>query len=311
MAQTTKHRIMGVQAGATLIGGITNTATEMNTEVRAEATSGESDPRFVSLVGQQPGGNFATYHIARALALLGSVGTAISALGTGLNFYLGRVSQVGAGPDAGSVHRKYTFSQGILVPVSVTVEGRGDATLTCDCRSVSPDGTTHPIALTKNVALPAGLVDDERFALSKIKLAGQVYTGARSVTINFGLNIEQDQVDGELFDTQASVDTREASIVIRGKNPAWLGPDAAEVPLQGRGLAHADTEIFLRKRVLKSDFHPLGNSEHIKFSASGIAHVPTPFEGASTGAAETEITIVPNYDGTNPPVKVTTGTAIT
>ena len=311
MAQTNHHRLYGVQAGAVLIGGVTNTATDMNSDIQSEATSGESDPRFVSLVGQQPGGNFATYHIARVLSVLGSVGTAISALGTGLNFFLAKVSQAAAGPDAGAVHRKYTFSQGILVPVSVTVEGRGNATLTCDARSVSADGTTHPMALTKAVALPAGLVDDERFVLSKIKLAGQVYTGARSVTINFGLNIQLEEVDGELFDTNASVSTREASIVIRGKNPEWLGPDAGEVPLVGRGVAHADTEVFFKKRLLKGTFHPLGNSEHIKFSASGMVHVPTPFDAAQGSSAETEITIVPNFDGTNPPVKVTTGTAIT
>jgi len=306
MGVTRKHSLYAVGLGATLLGGITRQSIALGSEVRREATSGETYARFQSLYAQKIAPGFSTKCIATALTACGTVGASIADMAGGLALYAQKHAD-GSSRTAGSNHRKYGFTRGILAPKNLTVDHRGDALLTYDAVVVY-DGTNEPMVITDSVALPAGITDAERFTLGPVQIGGVTLTGVHNLSIDFGLDVVGESADSDIWDTFASIRQILTTIRLTGIDVEWL--KAAAVPLAGLVATRANTAIYLRKRAKGSSFVAAATAQHIQFKASGLATIETPFEGQGSDGSQTTLSLPLDYDGSNAPLAITVGIAL-
>ncbi len=309
VAQHWRHR--GILVGATVVGGTTAEDVDVQAEILNEPTSGESHAQFIAITGERPRGDFTTLNVAKMLAICGVEGINLATVAPGAAFFGARFGQGKSVPDPGNVHRKYAFLLGGIFPNVLSVDHGGNASLTCNLISVSSDGVVAPLIVSENVALPAGLNDSERFGLGKISLFSNVYNGATSVQVNFGLGIETKGSGGDLYDTLVFVGPIAPTVVIRGINPEWVGTAAGQTPIVGRPLLHANTTIYFRAREDQKTFFSDATAKHMKITLNGLV-VPTKVIASSgTQPGECELTITGKHDGTNSPFVLSIDQTIT
>jgi len=137
MAITKKYSLYAVQLdddADVLISGITSQSLSPQSQVDQEITT-EVYPRWYALTGQNPNGQFGTYHLATALANIGLAGLSISGLTTGFALWLQLHADEATRAGATS-HRKYMMTAGMVIPRTLRVSHGGSAVLTSS-RSIS------------------------------------------------------------------------------------------------------------------------------------------------------------------------------
>ena len=287
------------------LNGIVETPLRYGVNVEGEALAGDVFPRFKSVTGYRRSAQFRSKHIRDALSNVGVTGVAIvSSTNTGLTFYAQKRA-AGSTRASGSVHRSYNFSDGILVPTRLTANHQSDAEITYEAFTVSPDGTTDPLTVTNNAALPGTIADNGRFTLGPITLGGTALTGFESVDIEFNVDVPLDGSDSDLYDTLASIENIDPVITIRGLDELTVDT----ITKAGLAVTHANSEIYLRKRDNSGTYVADGTAEHVKFTFDGIAVLDESLSGQPRVGPS--IRINTRYDGTNSPITVTTDTAIT
>lgn len=306
MSVSRKHSLWGVVAHATAIPAITTLGINTGTQVVGTVTSGGIYRRFQSVVGQAPTAEFGTLAIASALTTLPSTGKSIADLADGLSMYIQK-HLIGGTRTAGSTHRKYVATAGIIVPRRLTVSHGGDASLSYDV-IVLYDGSNDPLVFTDEVALPED-VGEERFTLGPVSLGDVTLDHLRQFEIDFGLNAVTEGADSEIWDRYVSLETIEPSLTLRGIDPEWV--KAANIPLIGKSGTHANSTAYLRKRDHGGTFVADVTAEHVKFTADGLITIEEAASGSGSGAVETSARMDLEYDGTNAPLVVVAASAIT
>lgn len=304
------HTLCAVVANTTVIGGITAQRLGVGSDVRATPTSGEAEPRFVSLYRQAPVGGFTTLNVAAALNAFGATSPyskSIADLAAGLIFYAQKMAE-GATRSAGATHRKYTMKEGIVLPRMISATHGGDATINYDT-ILSWDGTNDPIAETDSVALPESITDAERFTLYTSTLEDIELSQLRGIDISFGIMAQSDGSESEIWDRHAHIATVAPVITFRGVNVAWLADTA--IPLLGLAVTHANTSIYLRKRALGGTFEEDATAEHIKITAAGMATVQNAFDATGNALGTCDVVLTTYNDNTNDPLVIDTTSAIT
>jgi hypothetical protein len=293
---------------AVLIGGVTQQEIPTGTEVRSEPSSGDPYPSHQAIVSQKPAPSFTSYHIATLLDAIGVAGLKIaSATNYGLRFYAQQYTE-GSTPASGSVHRRYTVREGMILPRRITCSHQGDAQLEVDVL-VTYDGTNDPIVITDTVAMPSGLTDAQRFTLGPITFGGVSLPQVTGIDINFGLGAVTRGSNSEIWDTHASLRTIRPSLTLRGIDIEWF--KSSVIPLIGLSGTHANSAIYLRKRAVGGTFVADATAEHQKFTACGLAYIDRAFAASTNEDAEPAVMIPLRYDGTNYPIVVDTTSAIT
>lgn len=306
MSVTRKHSLYAVGVGATLVGGITRQSIVTGSEVRSEASSGEIYARFQSFYAQKIAPSFTTRMISTALGASGALGASIAGLSGGLCLYAQAHADGGTRAGA-SAHRKYSFTKGILCPKTLTVDHRGDATLTYEAVVVY-DGVNDPVVITDSVSLPAGITDSERFTIGPCTLGGILLGEIRQFQIDFGVDVIAEAADSDIWDTFCSVRQQNTVISLRGIDMKWF--DSTYVPLAGLAGTHSNTICYLRKRAQGGGFVANGSAVHIKFTGAGTVYIENATDANGEDAQETSIKMPLYYDGSNAPLGITLGTAI-
>jgi hypothetical protein len=299
--------LYAVGIGTTVLGGITQQNLITGSMVRGEGRSGEVYSRIQSLVEQKIVPSFTTTSIAAALTACGALGADIGALSGNLALYAqNRVT--GGTFSAGATHRKFVISDGVLFPIQLTCQHRGDATLSYGA-VVAYDGSNDPILITDSVALAAyGSDQDERFTLGPVELGGITFDKLQALTIDFGIGAVGEGGDSDLWDTIASIRTIQPAITLSGIDPTWFA--AAGVPLEGLAGTHANTAIYLRKRADGSTFVADETEEHILITADGMACIDEAFNASGADSGTTSIRMPLKFDGTNAPLVIDTTAAL-
>lgn len=304
MSVTKRYGLYGVEVDATLIGGVTQQEIPTGTTVRGEAPSDQVFPEIVSVVSQKPTVQFQTLDVARALGVIGPLGLAIASLETGLKLYARKHQDGGDRAGAGQ-HRKYTVRKGILIPRTLTADHQADAELSVDA-VITYDGVNDPVAITDAANVPAGLTNDRRYTMGPATIAGLALTGRTGVSIEFGLNVEAESADGDIWDTEVSIVSIMPRIVVRGIDPTWLA--AAAIPLLGKAGTHANTAFYLKRRVHGGTFAT--GSAHCRFTADATWYVDPAFSAQDHNAAGVTLIGVCRHDGTNSPIVFADGVAL-
>lgn len=292
----------------TLLTGISGGNINLETNMVSEVVSGQVYAEHLVMNGQEVTADFSSMSIQDCLDQVGPLGFDISTLSNGFYLY-GYKHAKGGARAAGSVHRRFTFVDGLIVPRSITCDHQGDASINYDVLATY-DGTNNPLQFSDTIAAPTVPSDNERFTLGKVSIAGTEYTGKKSIEIDFGNQVERESADSDKWSTHSSIVQQIPEITIRGISLDWLA--AANIPLEGRATTHANTTIWLRKRAkTASGFVADGTAEHISFTIDGCAWVEEAYSSQGQGAVETQLKIRATYDGTNTPLVIDTTATIT
>jgi len=316
MTITGIHKPAGVRVETTditetLLAGVVSHTVGIDPNVEREYSDGLPFPVRNTINSREDSIEFETLDVDDLLDLVGTIGQCVRVTTEdGFEFYLRKQDKCSVTGAAGSVHTKYAIKNGLMIPTNLSVSHRGNATMSARCEA-DEDASNAGIAITNNNALPSFASNKKRYTLGQTTLNGVSVTDMRSLQIAFGISIEQESADSAILSQYSNISEIGTTITITGVNPAIVA--AAGIPVDGKALAHANTDFYLRRRGDTSgvSFEPDGDADHIKFTAAGLAVATTLSTGDSRSATETTLQIYCEYDGTNNPLVVSTGTAIT
>lgn len=301
MAVSTKHGLYAIKIDSAVLGGIGAQGINLNVNLKSESTDDNVHVVHQSLRGQAPEFTFTTMSIAAAIDQIALAGQSISAMGAGLTLYAQK-RQSESTRATGASHKSWAAAAGILALGQLQVTSQEDATLSTRAVLTS-DGANHPIVKSNTATLPTLANDNERFGIGPVTVAGVTIDSIRSITLEFGVEIEPITTDSDQYPSFASVARIVPVLTIQGINVDML--DAANIPFEGAEAQHADTTIYLRKYLDKSTFVANGEAEHISLTMGGMAYVDNVFDGE-----ETTLTVRGGFDGSNAPIIVDTASAI-
>ncbi len=291
------HTVYGMQIGATLIGGITEQRLPQGTTVQRDPASGLPYPTAAFVTQHAPRANGTTHQVKALLTAISAKGGDIETLG-GVTMWFQGYEQGGLRAANG---QSATIADGLIVPRTLNVSYRQDATLSYECLVIS-DGINAPIVLA-TAALPAGITDDVRYGLGEVKVAGVALKGVRQVTIDFGLDAKTEGADSDTVDSFACIETWKPEIRITGVNVEWALD--AGIPLLkytegvgalGKAATQANTTIELKKKKPQGTWDSTGGGT---IAMAGLAYVDDAGGGSTGGYAEPSLVIAGIYDGTN------------
>lgn len=303
-----KHKLGIVEIGVSDLGGITRKQIAVGNEIISEGSSGIVYHNYQGVRAIRPGFSFSTKQVGNALTILGAVGSAIDDL---TNVVLWALLRDGAGNASGNVHSKYTATEGWIAPTTLSCDHRGDAILEVAGQLIASDGTTAPWTISRTNAAPTDGSTDQRFTLGGCTIESIAVGQLTQLSINFGLQVVTEGQDSTIYDTEAYVARVAPSISGTLTDVELLA--AAEIPLTGKAATHTNTSIYLRKRAAGSTYVADGTAEHLKFTAAGLCYIENALDDShdDDGPATINFMMPLKWDGTNLPLVITVGSAIT
>lgn len=290
------------------IQGITRQNLRSGLEVNREATQGEIYSRWHALVAGRAGATLASYEVKDVIDNLGVSGLSIATIANGLKLYA-QAHEDGATRKAGSTHRLYTTTAGILFMPRLSVDHQGNVLAEMET-VLKFDGSNACWQITDSSAL-GGTLDsvEDRWTLGPITMGAVTINQVTNLEVDFGVTAVPEGADSDIWPTFVSISEIQPEIRVTGTDIEWMG--AANIPLEGKKGTHANTTIYLRKRDFGATFVADETAEHIKLSADGLITIDPAFDGAGAAAASITAVMRPVYDGTNAPIKADTASAIT
>lgn len=304
-------RVETADISSTLISGLTSHTVESQQNVEREYTDGLPFPTRHTITSREDSIEAESLNVDDVLDLVGTVGQCINTTTEeGVALFLRKKDKCNIQGASGSVHTKYAVKNGLLIPLNLSANHRGNATMSFRAEA-DADDSGNGIVISHTNALPSFSDTKRRYTLGKINLNGVTVDHVRSIQIAFGINIEKESADSSILSEFSSISEIGTIITITGIDPTIVA--AAKIPIGGKALAHANTSFYLRRRgdTLGLDFEDNSATKHTKFTTAGLAMATTLSSGDSKSVTETTLQIYCEYDGTNNPLVVATGSQIT
>lgn len=298
-----------VAASPVTLGGITDSDAPLGINTQGERTDGCVTPQIISISEIKPTAKLTSLCLDQWLAVIGSLGIPIASdqTCTGLTLYAQR-HQEGGRRATGAVHRSFTYRRGLLRPSDLSVSHTDSAKLGLEL-TATWDGVNDPIVIADNVALPAlSAAATSRFGLGPVTIAGMTFVGKIDWSINFGSTVDAIGADGEVTPRYCSMDSHEPVLTLNGHDLTWFG--STRVPLTGLVGTQVNTALYLRKKASGSTYVADNLTQHVRINLAGTLLPDDAFKAGGKGPATISMKMPIHFDGTNDPVKVTTGVAI-
>jgi len=241
--------------------------------------------------------------------VLGVLGVDIANLTGGVNVYAKPKTLGGTREATG---RQNNIVAGMIIPVDISWTHPDDAVLSGQILVAHDGSANDPVIIADSVAIPAN-TDAERYDCGPWDLAGVTIENITALSIAFGLTVELKSADGDVWPTFYSITDIKPMIRITTRDVAHV--KAAGIPLIGAAGTHAGTGNatvgYLRKRAAGGTHVAAATAQHIKFTLDGYVYCENILDASGPNDPD-EVTLVAmgQYDGTNNPLKVTTGVAI-
>lgn len=306
----TVHSSYAVSVNDTMFSAIQRQSVTPESTVVAETRAGSPYPQSVAINAQRNTATASTEDIAVALGALGSEGVKITTA-TGVKYFQLLLDDETGLPAAGSVHRALHIIRGKVVPTRLACEHQGDAVLEFATHALwNPAAPADdPLLILASQALPTGLAGGDRWTIAQAEVAGVTLACSLSFQIDFGITITTEGCNSDIFDRSLRSSEIKPRITIRGKDIAKFL--AANIPLRAKAGTHANTTLWLRKRVQgTAGFDGPTALTHVKITAAGAAHWTSVHEADGNNRVESTLQIDCKHDGTNTPIVVTVGEAI-
>lgn len=299
-----------------LINGSTNPAIKcvrghtlnINAQEEAMITAGSDFARFVSILSQDSTINFDTYAIDQMLTLCGLRGGKIKTgqTYTALELYFAKYDEFGQ-PVSGSNHIKFLVNAALLSWSSISCQTNQDASIGGIVSILNP-ASGLPVVVSTGVALPTAGADDTRFTLGPATLATKSVGCMQSLQINSNQTLNYRRCSSNVYPDAIQSNTIKPTIQLTAQQVDLFS--TGNIPFTGLPLAHADTKLFLRKRLNNQvGFVEDATTEHIKFTCAGIARVST-HSSTVPDPGVTTVSITTIDDATNAPIVLLTGQAV-
>jgi len=312
----TLHTIKLLGGSAPLIKCVRGHNLAINATEENNITAGSIYGRFNSILTQDATLTFdchAIEQITTLCNLLGlPIGITISPTPTysAAELYFACYDEFGRVKGSAS-HVKITVNRGLLHWTAINGQTNQDAVISCSLSILDPDSTgVLPLVIVTNASLPATpAADDERFSLGPITLATKSAGCLQSLGINLNQTVEYLRCSSNVFPKSLRSTPIKPTLTLSSQKTNLFS--TGEIPYSGLSLAHADTSIYLRKRLNNQvGFEADASTEHIKLTVAGIARVSSHTSTVSEpGVVSLNISTID--DGTNAPMVITPDSAIT
>jgi hypothetical protein len=273
--------------------------------------SGDSslDHKHVSVQSQTPTIRFRTDGIKKALNACGVGGLAIDEAGSinGIDVWF-RKRDMAGGFAAGASHIKMTVNLGVLAPITLT-GNHPDAAEIEYVLSVLWDGTNDPIVITKNQSLAA--LSPDVAAVHTIGpwwVRGTKLVGMRSLSVDFGLNVETKSSDGDVWPRSGHIVSRAAGVTGQTTDLVILD-DTTGLGIMGK-VESGGTRAFLRKKEMGGGVVLDASAEHIRFTMAEGMISPQEASAEHQGDAIAGLQWVPTFDDVNAPIAYAADVAV-
>ena len=296
---------------AVIISSILDGGTNIEQDVQSDSVAGTYYPEQISTVAQKPMIRFTTLDIPKVITAFGLIGRdVVSGSGKiGLAMYQAKYNN--AAISAGSTHRRMVFNKSYSMIRTISVSHRQDARASCESMAIY-DGTNNPVVIGENVALPTLPASSGRWTIGAITIGGVDILCNIQLDIDFGITAEMFGCDSDVWDTHLNLSDIKPRISITSLDPTGF-KDSAGVPLIGLAGTHANTTIYLRKRVTSglASFVANATEEHIKITADGVLQIIEPMTASGNQQGQMRMEMTCRFDGTNAPLVFDTTSAIT
>ena len=297
-----RFTIYAISLGGTVVPGNTEITLEEDDDVARPMTDGDFQNRLAAVLQRRRQIPFTSLNVEGVLDALGSVfGAAISDLTGGVIFYLRKRGAVGG---AASGHYTATVTGGLVVVETVNgQDGSQFADITCRAYAASGDGTNAVTVESGSLGTIPSI--SSGWKLGPAKLNASTYEeGVQSWTLNMNPDVDVEEGFGD-------GSTYPKLVELRGSSPtaAVTVSDAANLSTFDEPAAiSAATELWLREVAKNNVPTAESASAHVQFTINEGMIRHTSSGGSQT--AETELEIVPTYDGATDSVQYTTDQAI-
>lgn len=286
---------------AVKLGGITSMGVPLNTET-ANDDSGALYDSFGAINFQAPVPQFTTKSIALALGAIPQAGICINADGShpGVKLYGEAKGDCQEGEPESDDHLSYLIDLGLIVPLTLTCDRRGDASLAVEIDAIT-DGTNAPFAYDYGDTLPTG-VDRSVFALGAMRIGNILWDTTRNFNLAFGVSrLEKEPQLGGIWPYRSGRRKAQPIVTLTARDPRQLD-DSTGIPLLGKEATHVNTTFYFKKRKNRAAFEADGDLVHSRLTVAGLVYFDNPFSASGTAPAETSVTIKGLHDGTNTPL---------
>lgn len=305
------HTKTAQAAAAVTIDGTSDQALNSALMTGLEGSDGSMYATFGSLISGAPVGRFTTNDLKAALDQCGLVGMLIDTDGThpGVVMYFQKYKEGGTREAlASAVHMSMTVPNGIMVPRTLEMVHQGNARITYEIIG-RQETTTAPLTFSETATLPAAVYPATVVAhtLGKIDLNGTTLDRVQSVTIDFGIVLEVEGADSDIYPTKVSIRDIRPSVTILSTKPEIT----ATLTEDGLGYATDIVIVYARKRAEGGTFVIDATAEHVKFTLGKCRATWDRIDGVPKQIA---VTLTPWYTaGVAPksPLAINTASAIT
>lgn len=308
------HTLYAVKLDATLIHEITEGDLPTNIEVVGEINSGSVYPEKKSIRRIMPGHVFSTMDLTGMLTKLG-VPTTFWWKFANLGYFAYGYALDSGGTRLGSTsHKQFNALQGIVVPRRLSVSHDADAVLSCEA-VFTYNGSNEMFVMTESVTLPSSVGEKFAFRMGPVTIGNGTtnFTVLKktSLDLDFGIRLHLEHTDSDPRPKDVSIMQVEPSLTLRSQDQHLI-KDTAGIPLTGLKLLNANTLIYLRKRDPDGGIDIAdGTSAHISIVTQGVATIRNAQAARRGEQNEVEAVLDLMHDGTNLPLVINTGVAIT
>lgn len=290
-----------------IIGGVTSNSIAANANILRQVANNSIHAREATLNGLTPVGRFVTTDAQNALKVFGLSGFCFEAP---IHNYF--QLQGCKGPEAGSVHIRYRVEEGIVVPITLSVDHQGDVQITYEIR-VRWDGTANPpVVQDTGVPIPAAAGADLKYTMNKMELPNITntapigVTGKTNITINFNTTTQGIGADSEIFDRIQSLDSSLPTTTITGLDMNWFEEEIMD--LIGKKTNVGDVVIWFAQRNAA-----LTDTVHFQIAQQGYMYWNDVINGTIGQPANSTFAIdsIESQDGVTKPLTPTYDIAIT
>jgi hypothetical protein len=237
-----------------------------NAEVVAARGSGNVAPDEHFIDGAAPVANFTSMDVATILA----ANTAAFA-NSGLSVSSGSIiipfsSRVSGGTYAGvGEHTTITAANGLTIPTSLSIPGKGMASINLETHFQSTDGQIDPFTIATDASRTTGSFN-AAYRLYPCSINGSAVAGISNVSVNFGITLENNgDLDGFNYPTEHFITETSPTIDITFKDKAAFETYGAIFTTQTAAV------VNLQKMAPGGTVVSTATSEHITLTfADGI-----------------------------------------
>lgn len=314
MAWSDDYRMSTVAYGANQIEAISQSDMNLNPEVRKTRAVRGTDAKVASLERISPTGSFTTFNLKQAFDAIPVAGVCADAGGDDIIVHAELRDCIGVQANKAI---KYTIEAGVIAPQTLSVDHRGDATMSYSINAAF-DGTNAPVQIEHDQANPTLTAGSDvkytmdKFIIVDTQTAGDVAVeGKINMTLDFGARVEGKGADSTVADTVQTLDETFQVLSVRGLQLRWYRDNAGADPedtapsvidhiAAGKVLTGAEYIRFYLK-----DRNELSTAaKHIEITVRGVVVGDTIYSGGPDGPAEASFQMHLVNDGTNAPVIV-------